>query len=187
MIKFSGDMYAFNLDHHTWRKFPKRVSDSCNPHNSHSHTHTHTHSLTHTLTLTLTHSLTHSHTHTHTHTHSLTHSHTLTYTHTLPHTLTHSLTHSHTHSLTHSHTHTLTHSHTHTHSQGERVPERDFHVATVVRNRVVVFGGRSDTFAPFFTANDIYPNEFFFYELGKMHSPYNAIDANDLVFYGLFS
>ena len=24
-IKFSGDMYAFNMDHHTWRKFPKRV------------------------------------------------------------------------------------------------------------------------------------------------------------------
>ena len=113
-------------------------------------THTHTHSLTYT----------HSHTHTHTHTHSHTHSHT------------HTLTHTHTHTLTHTHSHTHTHTLTHTHSQGERVPERDFHVATVVRNRVVVFGGRSDTFAPFFTANDIYPNEFFFYELGKMHSPY---------------
>ena len=57
------------------------------------------------------------------------------------------------------------------------MPERDFHVATVVRNRVVVFGGRSDTFAPYFTANDIYPNEFFFYELGNIHFPYNATDA----------
>jgi hypothetical protein len=72
VIKFSGDMYAFNLDEHTWRKFPKR---------------------------------------------------------------------------------------------GERVPERDFHVATVVGNKVVVFGGRSDVFAPYFTANDIYPHEFFYYEL----------------------
>ncbi|CAI8029669.1 Kelch domain-containing protein 3 [Geodia barretti] len=71
-IKFSGDMYAFNMDHHTWRKFPKR---------------------------------------------------------------------------------------------GERVPERDFHSATVVGDKVVVFGGRSDVFAPFFTANDIYPHEVFYYNL----------------------
>jgi hypothetical protein len=71
-IKFSGDMYAFNMDHHTWRKFPKR---------------------------------------------------------------------------------------------GERVPERDFHSATVVGDKVVVFGGRSDVFAPFFTANDIYPREIFYYNL----------------------
>jgi hypothetical protein len=72
VIKFSGDMYAFNLDHHTWRKFPKR---------------------------------------------------------------------------------------------GERVPERDFHSAAVVGGKVVVFGGRSDVFAPYFTANDIYPHEVFYYSL----------------------
>ena len=53
------------------------------------------------------------------------------------------------------------------HAQGERVPERDFHVATVVKNRIVVFGGRSDVFAPYFTANDIYPSDFFYYELGE--------------------
>ena len=54
-----------------------------------------------------------------------------------------------------------------TYAQGERVPERDFHVATVVKNRIVVFGGRSDVFAPYFTANDIYPSDFFYYELGE--------------------
>jgi hypothetical protein len=48
------------------------------------------------------------------------------------------------------------------------VPERDFHSATVVGDKVVVFGGRSDVFAPFFTANDIYPREIFYYNLGEM-------------------
>ena len=41
-------------------------------------------------------------------------------------------------------------------------------MATVVGNKVVVFGGRSDVFAPYFTANDIYPHEFFYYELGTL-------------------
>lgn len=54
-----------------------------------------------------------------------------------------------------------------THAQGECVPERDFHVATAVKNKIVVFGGRSDMFALYFTANNIYPSDFYYYELGK--------------------
>ena len=54
-----------------------------------------------------------------------------------------------------------------TYAQGEHVPEREFHVATEVKNRIVVFGGRSDVFAPCFLACDVYPNDFFYYELGE--------------------
>ena len=99
--KFSGDMYAFNLDHHSWRKFLNRVS--------------------------------------------------------------HFLMKKHFENVIQ-----LTHRHTH-HPQGERVPEREVHVATAVRNKVVVFGGH--------TGNFIYPNEFYFYELGKMHSVHNLINT----------
>ena len=66
-------------------------------------------------------------------------------------------------------------------AQGERVPERDFHVATVVQNRIVMFGGRSDVFAPYFTANDIYPSDFLYYELGEYMFMYMCIYTGTLM------
>ena len=69
--------------------------------------------------------------------------------------------------------------------QGERVPECDFHVATVVGKKIVVFGGRSDVFAPYFTANDIYPNDFYYYELGKSesHTPVYCCMSSSILAY----
>ncbi|KAL5474818.1 hypothetical protein EMCRGX_G026835 [Ephydatia muelleri] len=51
--------------------------------------------------------------------------------------------------------------------QGEPVTERDFHTATAVNNLIFVFGGRSDMFAPFFTANDVYDTKFYTYNLDQ--------------------
>ena len=54
-----------------------------------------------------------------------------------------------------------------THAQGERVPGRNFHVATAVKNRIVIFGGVSDVLAPFYSSCNVYPSDFFYYELGE--------------------
>jgi len=50
-------------------------------------------------------------------------------------------------------------------NKGDRVQERDFHTATAVNNKIVTFGGRSDYFAPVFTANDVYDRHFYYYDL----------------------
>ena len=50
--------------------------------------------------------------------------------------------------------------------KGVHVMERDFHSATGVgKNKIVIFGGRSDQMAPIFSGHDIYDDKFYCYDL----------------------
>lgn len=55
---------------------------------------------------------------------------------------------------------------------------RDFHTATVIRNRMYIFGGRSDRRAPLHTENEVYCSQIFYLDLTTFvwHTP-NAIGA----------
>ncbi|XP_003391324.2 PREDICTED: kelch domain-containing protein 3-like [Amphimedon queenslandica] len=51
---------------------------------------------------------------------------------------------------------------------GDRCPERDFHTATHVERKVIVFGGRSDIIAPDFSNQDIFDTAFYEYLLDEL-------------------